>query len=405
MKYVIFDDKKIENFYPLTFTRATADLRVGILKLRQRLGVHLKFKPEALITKKLLKKIYRERHPEWQINELKNEETVLVNSRIIINEELKKKIENLELNSSLVKMDNIIAARIKSDKRELDSENLPKLFQSLQKIEVENAEFWEYTWELIAKNKQFIINDFEDIFYDKENKFDSEPGVTLLNPYDIWMGNDVELKPGVVLDASHGPIVIDDEAKLMPNAVITGPAYIGKKSNIKIGAKIYEGTTIGPVCKIGGEVEESIFQAYSNKQHDGFLGHSYLGEWVNLGADTNNSDLKNNYKTVKVYSYPLKKKIDSQQMFVGTVIGDHTKTGINCTINTGTVIGAASNLFGKDIIANHIPAFSWGEMNNLELYKPDKFFETAAIVKQRRNLSFSENEKELYRTIYDKERK
>jgi len=206
--------------------------------------------------------------------------------------------------------------------------------------------------------------------------------------------------PGVIIDATNGPVISDENVKIMANSVIIGPVYIGKNSTIKIGAKIYEGTSIGPVCKIGGEVEGTIFQAYTNKQHGGFLGHSYLGEWVNIGAGTNNSDLKNNYKNVTIYFHTEGKKIDSGSQFIGTFIGDHTKTGINSTINTGSVIGVGCNLFGRELITDFIPSFSWGDASNLSEYVEDKFLETAEIVKKRRKLKLTANEKELYRNIH-----
>ena len=145
----------------------------------------------------------------------------------------------------------------------------------------------------------------------------------------IFIGKGVTVEPNVVLDASNGSIYLDDYSKVMANTVIKGPVYLGKNSIVKVSAKIYEGTSVGKVCKVGGEIEETIFQGYSNKQHDGFIGHSYIGEWVNLGADTNNSDLKNNYKTVKVYFYPEEKYIDKNLQFFGMIIGDHSKSGIN----------------------------------------------------------------------------
>ncbi|MDZ4182203.1 MAG: hypothetical protein U1B83_04940, partial [Candidatus Cloacimonadaceae bacterium] len=153
---------------------------------------------------------------------------------------------------------------------------------------------------------------------------------------------------------------------------------------------------IGPVCKVGGEVEGTIFQAYSNKQHDGFLGHAYVGEWVNIGADTNNSDLKNTYKSVAFHSYRAKGRIDSGSMFMGSVIGDHAKLGINCSINTGCVIGTGATLWGSDLISGFIPDFSWGEAKNLSRYRFDAFCQTAALVKQRRKLDLSKAEIELY---------
>ncbi len=404
MKYYIFDDLKTENFYPITLTRSTGDLRSGITKIRQKICDKLKTDATNLIIMPYLEEIYKERHPDWNINTVDETEAIFINSRVRNYFDLPNLIKDLKENT-VVKNDknDIIAFRCNCGQTHITSKDIEKIASNLKTTITNKIIFWEYLWELISGNAKAIESDFNEYFYDKDNFFYSEPQVTIVNPYKVWFGENVELKPGVIIDASEGAVIIDSNAVIMHNAVIIGPVYIGKNSRIKVGAKIYEGTSIGPVCKIGGEVEESIVQAYSNKQHDGFLGHSYLGEWVNLGADTNNSDLKNNYKTVKVYVYPKKAKIDSKTRFMGCIIGDHSKTGINSTINTGTVIGVGCNLYGREIISDFVPDFSWGEYNSLQNYRSDKFLETAEIVKNRRKLSLTENEKQLYKKIARKE--
>ncbi len=407
MIYVIFDDRFHENFYPLTLTRSTGDLRVGILKLRQRISAYLEAENLPLIISARLTELYRERHPEWQINKLPAGEITFINSRLRINDSRLEQIRNLPANSSLLEDDTVMAARCKTEEQEISSENIETLFTGLSRqtfpsaVDDEKAGSisWKFIWELIASNSEYIGKDFEDFFYDKNNYYETEPGVTILNPYNVWLGEGTELKPGVVMDASEGPIVVDENAKILPNSTITGPAYIGKSTLLKAGSKIYAGTSIGPLCKIGGEIEDTIFQGYSNKQHDGFLGHSYLGEWVNLGAGTNNSDLKNNYQQIKVYLYPQQKKIDTGSQFMGTVIGDHTKTGINCAINTGTVIGIGCNLYGQELFSDFIPSFSWGNSENLVQYRIDRFLQTVSTVKERRGLHLTGIERELYSSL------
>jgi UDP-N-acetylglucosamine diphosphorylase/glucosamine-1-phosphate N-acetyltransferase len=399
MKYILFDDSYWSNFFPLTLTRSTGDLRVGILKLRQRISAYFGLKETNIIVSSFLEKIYNERHKKWQVNILTAEDTIFINSRLKVDESIAKKIKKLALNSCLVHENTILAARLVPKAEKISSEDIPDLFKKLKKIEVEKKYTWEYLWEFIKENAEYIKRDFRDFFYEKDNFFETEPGVTVINPYNVWIGGKDDIMPGVIIDATNGPVVLDENVKIMANSVIIGPVYIGKNSTIKVGAKIYEGTSVGPVCKIGGEVEGTIFHAYTNKQHDGFLGHSYLGEWVNIGAGTNNSDLKNNYKNVAVYFYRKGSKIDSGSQFVGTFMGDHTKTGINSTINTGTVIGVGCNLFGRELITDYIPSFSWGDASNLSEYVKDKFLETAEIVKRRRKLKLTANEKELYRNI------
>ncbi|MBW6515392.1 MAG: hypothetical protein K0B81_02090 [Candidatus Cloacimonetes bacterium] len=399
MTYVIFDDRFTENFYPLTLNRSQGDLRVGILKLRQRIAAYLEIENPPLIISSRLESLYRYRHPNRQINSIKSGETLFINSRLKIDDDWVKRIHDLPENSVYADDNCFLVARLKVEGQDLTAENCDSLFDKLNNISLNTGNCWQYIWELISSNAEYIKRDFEDFFYDQDNFYETEMGVTILNPYNVWIGEGTEMKPGVVIDASNGPVVIDEGVNILPNAVIIGPVYIGKRSVIKSGAKIYAGTSIGPVCKIGGEVEATIFQGYSNKQHDGFLGHSYLGEWINLGADTNNSDLKNNYKPIKSYFYPWNKKIETGCQFLGVVIGDHTKTGINCTINTGAVIGLGCNLYGSKLITDYIPSYSWGSANDLIPYQMVSFLETAQIVKKRRDLPLTDAEIELFKQI------
>ena len=203
----------------------------------------------------------------------------------------------------------------------------------------------------------------------------------------------------MVLDATNGPILIDRDAVVMPHTAIEGPTYIGPGSKIKMGTKIYEGTSIGPVCKIGGEVDNSIVLGYSNKQHDGFLGHAYIGEWINLGAGTSNSDLKNNYSSVKVYLHG--EEIDTGHIFIGLMMGDHSKTAINTTLNTGTVVGVSANLFGEGFPPKYVPSFAWGGAKGLTEYKLDKAIATARKVMARRDKELTTSYERMLRHIFD----
>jgi UDP-N-acetylglucosamine diphosphorylase/glucosamine-1-phosphate N-acetyltransferase len=224
-------------------------------------------------------------------------------------------------------------------------------------------------------------------------------GAHLINKENIFIDEGASIKPGVVLDAEGGPIYIGKNAKIFPNAVIEGPAFIGNKTAIKIGAKIYENTSIGEVCKVGGEVEGCIIHSYSNKQHDGFLGHSYLAMWVNLGADTNNSDLKNNYGNVKVTING--EQINSGSMFVGLTMGDHSKAGINTMFNTGTVVGISSNVFGSGFPQKYIPSFSWGGTDSTIIYDIEKAIEVARRVMSRRNINLYDTEEKVIREVFN----
>lgn len=401
---IVFDDRTA-SFYPLTLTRSIGDLRCGILKLRQRLQALIDDGEDSVWIEERLASLYQERHPDWSINQPASEGDLLVNSRLIPSPENIALVKALQPGEAITSDHALAAARLSSPlpyqgSSLAEGREMPGWRQGDARVADRERLLFRHLADLVHASPNLIRQDYDNFFYDKDNSFETEPGVTVLDPYSIWLGEDVVLKPGVVLDASDGPIVIDEGAVVMPNAVIVGPCYIGKKSVIKIGAKIYPGTSIGPVCKVGGEVEGSIFQAYSNKQHDGFLGHSYVGEWVNIGADTNNSDLKNTYANVEFHSYEAGEKIDSGSMFMGCVIGDHSKLGINCSINTGTVIGVGANLWGSPLIDGFVHDLSWGMANELRPYRIAAFLWTAAQVKLRRKLTLGPAETALFQELY-----
>jgi UDP-N-acetylglucosamine diphosphorylase/glucosamine-1-phosphate N-acetyltransferase len=214
----------------------------------------------------------------------------------------------------------------------------------------------------------------------------------------IHVAEGAEVHPGAILLGGEGPVCIGPGAKVMAGAVLEGPVSVGRKSSVKILAKIYEGTSIGEFCKIGGEVEECIFQAYSNKQHDGFKGHSFYGEWINIGADGNNSDLKNNYSNVKVFING--KPVDTGSMFVGSTVGDHSKSGINSMFNTGTVVGVGCNIYGANFPPKYIPSFCWGGSGGFVEHKLDKFLSTAEKVMARRKRELTPAGRKMLETVF-----
>ncbi len=225
-------------------------------------------------------------------------------------------------------------------------------------------------------------------------------GVYLMSSDNIWIADSARIDPGVVIDAQNGPVYIDENAHIFPQATIIGPAYIGRNCHIKIGAKIYEGTSLGEECKVGGEVKSSIIHSFSNKQHDGFLGHAYLGQWVNLGADTNNSNLKNNYGAVRVHVNG--KEIDSGSTFVGLTMGDHSKCAINTMFNTGTVAGIMCNIYGADFPPKWIPSFSWGGSGGFTEHDVDRALTVARKVMERRGVTLGQAEEKLIREVFKK---
>jgi UDP-N-acetylglucosamine diphosphorylase/glucosamine-1-phosphate N-acetyltransferase len=274
------------------------------------------------------------------------------------------------------------------------------IFSKFEKIDFDSIQIIEYLFDAIYLNSKAINDDI--YFYNNFSKFNDNnfKQVCGINSKDIYLGKNVKILPNVVLDATDGPIIIDDEVTIMPQATILGPAYIGKNTIIKIGAKIYHNNSFGEWCKIGGEVEESIIQGYSNKQHEGFLGHSFLGEWVNLGADTNTSDLKNTYSNIKIRIE--NNEIDTKKTFLGLLCGDHTKSGINTMFTTGSVVGICGILVREWFLPNFIPSFSWGGGKNSPIYKVDKAIETARIVMKRRNKELTPEEEKLMKMEYER---
>ncbi len=267
-------------------------------------------------------------------------------------------------------------------------------------VEAQEARLLSFPWQIIEENRRVMKDDFQRLpFRGQSEETVVYPGVHMVSEENISVGEAAVIKPGVVLDASSGPIVISDGAVIMANSTLVGPVYVGKNSIVKPASKILEGTSIGDVCKIGGEVDGTIFAAYSNKQHDGFIGHSYVGEWVNIGAGSNNSDLKNNYSPVRMWCAGTMRTTGRQ--FLGLIMGDHSKTGITTSFNTGTVIGFNCNVFGSEMPDKFIPSFSWGQGSNMSVYDLKKAMQTAQIVLERRDIKWEQSHTQLFTKIFE----
>ncbi|MEJ2051108.1 MAG: GlmU family protein [Calditrichota bacterium] len=398
MKIILFEDEKYQDLLPLVYFRPVWELRCGIFTLEEK--IHRSFPENTFnyLSRKYLQEYYLS-EKENLVPE-KNEEYLFINGRVLFKQEYRKILDELPPGNLIMSSDVVAAFKINGDAlEELKIDGLPDLNQMAGKFKVLNAEInlISYPWDLIDKNGAEIENDFKLLNRKNDSKRLTDKTVHLLNREYIHIGQNTRIMPGVVLDAENGPIWIDDQVKIMANAVLEGPVAIGKSSTVKIGAKIYENTSIGPVCKVGGEVEETIIQEYSNKQHDGFLGHSYLGTWINIGADTNNSDLKNNYGEISVYLN--NHTVETGHRFLGLIMGDHSKTAINTMFNTGTVVGVSSNIFGSGFPPKYIPSFSWGGSGGLREYNFDKAIEVAEIVMKRRNVPFTARTKNLFREV------
>lgn len=274
----------------------------------------------------------------------------------------------------------------------------------LARVDMSEARLLSFIWQLIERNGDVIEDDYSKLpFRGQAEESVVFPGVQMINEENILIGEGAVIKSGAVLDATDGPIAIGDNVVVMPNASIIGPVSVGAGSTVNAGAKILKGTSIGEVCKVGGEVDSTIFGNYTNKAHDGFIGHSYLGEWVNIGAASNNSDLKNNYSSIRMWCAGAERETGRQ--FLGTVIGDHTKTGINTIFNTGTVVGFNCNLYSSEMPPKFVPSFSWGHGETLTEYDLTRAMHTAETVMERRTIKFDKAFKALFEKIHDLSKK
>jgi len=401
----IFEDDHFSQLYPLTLTRPVFNLRCGIFSLKEKLIRNFPQYSVHFLCREYLAEIVKDETPTAMINKPIDERTeycLFINGRVLADSEFLNTL-NKEKEWICTYKGAVVAAFLASENREkfnLNEHNIVDFNQvrNVAKIEVE-ANIINYPWDLVNENSKQIESDFIELNEGGQILGNVSKHAILLEMEGIRIGENSSVKAGAILDAERGPIYIGENVTIMSNAVIEGPAFISDNSIIKIGAKIYEGTSIGEWCKVGGEVEETIFHSFSNKQHDGFLGHSYLGQWVNLGADTNNSDLKNNYSSVKVFIDG--EFVESRSQFVGLFMGDHSKSGINTMFNTGTVVGAMSNIYGGGFPPKNIPSFAWGGGEGFVKHDLEKALETAKIVMARRGVEMSSAYDRMLRNIFE----
>ncbi|MBN2189676.1 MAG: GlmU family protein [Candidatus Aureabacteria bacterium] len=398
----IFEDANYVNLLPLVYMRPVYELRCGIDLLMDKIIRKYPGSDIILLCRDYLADTLKEKH-KYRVNPAKYPQgaTLFINGRLLLNKTIafagKEEVVFSE-NSILYARLGRENAGIMTSKNIISGEALRVLKLRVPCREAADGKLFNYSWEFIKANAGQIRIDFKDIAGKGRILGKVFEGVHLINRKDIFIDKGAVIKPGVVLDAEGGPIYIGKGVKILPNAVIEGPSYIGDKCTVKIGAKIYEGTSIGEVCKAGGEIEESIIHSYSNKQHEGFLGHAYIGQWCNIAADTNDSDLKNNYSNVRVYVNG--KFVDTGEMFVGLTMGDHSKTGINSMFNTGTVVGINVNIFGAQLPPKFVPSFTWGASGAFVVYQPDKALKVAERVMARRKVELTNAQKELFRYLY-----
>ncbi len=383
MNYILFDGPIRNALLPFTFTRPVADIRIGILTIREKWEKYL-----GSTTTTLTEEYLSEKYPMVEM-----EENVMINASFLPNDILSEMVSNLEVNQAIFKDDEIIAFYTTENQEEVD-------FNTYEILEYnEDCLTVEHTWDIFSKNDTAIREDFELLTYDRKSQTIPK-SVNAISPENIFIEEGAKLE-FVTLNASAGPIYIGANSEIMEGAVIRGPFALCEFGKVKIGAKVYGATTVGPYSTIGGEVKNSVLFGYSSKGHDGFLGDSVLGEWCNIGADSNNSNLKNNYEEVKLWSYETENFAKTGLQFCGLMMGDHSKCGINTMFNTGTVVGVSANIFGSGFPRNFIPSFSWGGASGFTTYLTKKAFETAKLVMARRNINFDEKEAKILETVFE----
>jgi UDP-N-acetylglucosamine diphosphorylase/glucosamine-1-phosphate N-acetyltransferase len=385
MNFILFDNFRRNNLLPLTYIRPVADIRIGILTIREKWEWYLKKKTSTLTEKYLARK-----YPV-----IEDSDNIMINGSVCPNEGLVARVLALKPNEVLVSEDTILAMRVEPVElmrmEEENSEDTRMIEAAPDFIKV------NYTWDIFSKNGDALRQDFKLITKGRRSQAASSTNRIIGDQLFIEEGARME---GATINTLTGPVYVAKDAEIMEGSMIRGPFSLGQESTVKMGAKIYGPTTIGPGCKIGGEVNNSVFFGHSNKAHDGFMGQSVIAEWCNIGADTNTSNLKNTYDSVKIWNYGDQTFIDTGLLFCGLIMGDHSKCGINTMFNTGTVIGVNSNIYGSGYQRNFIPNFAWGGPAGMKSYDINKAIDVAKRVYERREIIFDEIEQEILRAVH-----
>jgi UDP-N-acetylglucosamine diphosphorylase/glucosamine-1-phosphate N-acetyltransferase len=394
MNFILFDDRSRNNLLPFTYTRPVADIRFGINTVRE--------KWEKLFEKKF--STITQDYLQTKFPLIADEINILIPGSVCPSDGMKKEIEKLQADQQLVFEEQLIAVRLAHEQLQKILENSSTILENIEKTGFikERSLFRplkiNQIWDIFSKNGEAILADYQELTKNRKSAKISKSNTIIGTDLFVEEGAKVEC---AILNSSTGPIYIAKDAEVMEGSVIRGPFALCEGASVKMGAKIYGPSTVGPYSKVGGEINNAVIFGYSNKGHDGFLGNSVLGEWCNLGADTNNSNLKNNYSEVKVWSHNLEQEIDTGLQFCGLFMADHSKSGINTMFNTGTVIGVSSNIFGGGFPEKFIPSFSWGGADGMTEFAIDKAIEVAHRIYERRNLTFEKSDIEILKHIFN----
>jgi UDP-N-acetylglucosamine diphosphorylase/glucosamine-1-phosphate N-acetyltransferase len=383
MNFILFDGSVRNSLLPFTFTRPVADIRIGILSIREKWEKYLGY-TTTTITEEYLEVKY----PMVEL-----EENVLINASYLPTKSLVEQVRNLSENQAIFKGEEVIAFFTSDTQEDVDFTLYKQIECSGDVLQLKN------TWDIFSLNDKAIKADY-DLITQGRTSAPIPEGVHAINKENIFIEEGATISFSS-LNASTGPIYIGKDSEIMEGCLVRGPFALCEYSILKMGAKIYGATTVGPYCKVGGEVNNSVLFGFSSKGHEGFLGNSVLGEWCNVGADTNTSNLKNNYAEVKLWDYHKERFTNTGLQFCGLMMGDHSKCGINTMFNTGTVIGVSANIFGSGFPRNFIPSFSWGGAAGFTTYQLNKVIEVAKVVMKRRELEWSEIDEKILQHVFD----
>ncbi len=382
MNYILFDGTVRDSLLPFTFTRPVADIRVGILTIREKWEKYLN-----TTTTTVTEDYLSEKYPLVELDE-----NILINASFLPNKELVTQIESLQMNEAIFQNEEVIAF-YSLEAQEVD-------FSTFKAIEFEGDVLQiKNTWDIFSKNGEALQADFDFLTEGRKSAPISKTN-SLINPKNIFLeeGASVEYS---ILNATEGPIYLGKDAEVWEGSLIRGAFALCSNAVVKMGAKMYGPTTVGPFGKVCGEISNSVIFGYSSKGHEGYLGNAVLGEWCNIGADSNNSNLKNNYAKVRMWNYASESFEQTGLQFCGLMMGDHSKTAINTMFNTGTVIGVNCNIYVPGFPRNFVPSFSWGGASGFTTYPTNKAFEAAKVMMARRGVEFNEKEANILNHVFE----
>ncbi|MCD6010667.1 MAG: glucose-phosphate thymidylyltransferase [Flavipsychrobacter sp.] len=389
MNYILFDDSARLRLLPFTHTRPVADIRCGILTMRER-WERLHGNQTGTFTEAYMQ-------PVFPLHT--SDDNIYINGAVFGTAELAKAISNLKHGQALVGRKIIIAARTNADNMDLIT--FSEHVDGLANVEYDGEVLaLKNVWDIFSLNDRALRDDFALITNGRKSAPIPED-VTVTGKENLFIEEGAHIYAGCIINAATGPVYIAKDTEVLEGTMMRGPIAICEHGVVKMGAKLYGATTIGTGSKVGGEINNAVFFANSNKAHDGYLGNAVIGEWCNLGADTNCSNLKNNYAEVKIWDEAMNKSVNTGLTFCGLLMGDHSKCGINTMFNTGTIVGVSCNIFGGNFPEKFVRSFSWGGSEGITHYDFSRAIETANRMMGRRGKSLSHAEVEMYRHIYD----